>query len=145
MAARVLPAVIVLDTSFLVAFHNERDVHHAAATKVMSRFLDAEWGPGLLLEYVFLEVVTVLRLRLDVTSAVEVGETLLRARELEFLPCSELFMDSFRTMRTEREAPLSFVDATILNVARRNDPGFIATFDRDFRGLDGVRVVPESS
>ena len=137
--------MIVLDTSFLVAFHNEGDVHHGAATEVMSRFLDAEWGPGLLLEYVFLEVVTVLRLRLDLIAAVEVGETLLRARELEFLPCSEIFMESFRTMRMEREAPLSFVDATILGVARRHPPGFIATFDDDFRGLDGVRVVPESS
>ncbi len=37
---------------------------------------------------------------------------------------------------------LSFVDAAILTVARQNRPGFIATFDKDFRGQDGVTVIP---
>ena len=53
--------MIILDTSFLVAYHNERDVNHAAAGAIMSRFLTGEWGDGWLLEYVYLEVVTVLR------------------------------------------------------------------------------------
>lgn len=135
--------MIVFDTSFLVAFHNERDVHHGEATRVMSRFLTGEWGGGFLLEYVFLEAVTVLRIRLDLPSAVEVGEILLRARELDFVPCSELFMESFQTMRLERSAPLSFVDAAVVALARRHPPGFVSTFDTDFRELDGVRVVPE--
>jgi len=51
--------VLILDSSFLIAFHNKNDVHHAAATKVMEDFLRGEYGRALLLEYVFLEVVTV--------------------------------------------------------------------------------------
>ena len=47
--------MIVLDSSFLVAFHNERDAHHGAARGLMERFLEGEWGRGLLLEYVVLE------------------------------------------------------------------------------------------
>lgn len=136
--------MIVLDSSFLVAFHNERDVHHGRAVEVMDRLLADEWEAGLLLEYVFLEVVTVLRLRLDLAAAVEVGQTLLRAREVEFVSCSQLFMESFETMRVERSSPLSFVDAAVLGVARRHPPGFIATFDDDFRRFDDVRVVPEA-
>lgn len=110
----------------------------------MGRFLAGEWETGLLLEYVFLEVVTVLRLRLDLATAVEVGNTLLRARELDLAPCSEIFRQSFETIRTEQSAPLSFVDAAIVSTARRYPPGFIATFDADLCGLDGVRVVPET-
>ena len=49
--------MIVLDSSFLIAFHNERDSHHNAAYGLMERFLAGDWGRGLLLEYVFLEVV----------------------------------------------------------------------------------------
>ena len=52
--------MIVLDSSFLIGFYNERDAHHATARPLMDRFLAGEWGAGLLLEYVFLEVVTVL-------------------------------------------------------------------------------------
>jgi predicted nucleic acid-binding protein len=46
--------VIVLDTSFLVAFHNSRDVHHAEARPLMNGLVAGKWGPALLLEYVFL-------------------------------------------------------------------------------------------
>ena len=57
--------MIVLDSSFLIGFYNERDAHHGAACKLMERFLGGEWGRGLLLEYIFLEVVTVLTSRRD--------------------------------------------------------------------------------
>src|ERR1035441_353334 len=55
--------VIVLDSSFLIGFYNERDAHHAAASTLMDRFLAGTWGKGLLLEYIFLEITTVLMLR----------------------------------------------------------------------------------
>ncbi len=134
--------MIVLDSSFLIAFHNETDVHHSKAVDVMDRLVAGGWGPALLLEYVFLEVVTVLRMRLDLASAVSVGEALLRARELEFVPCSEAFMGAFETFRTERSSALSFADAAIAAVARRHPPGLVATFDDDFSVLDGLTVVP---
>ena len=54
--------MIVLDSSFRIAFHSERDAHHPAASILMGRSLNGEWGRGLLLDYVFLEVATVLLL-----------------------------------------------------------------------------------
>ncbi len=134
--------MIVLDSSFLIAFHNESDFNHSKAVGVMDRVVAGEWGPALLLEYVFLEVVTVLRMRLDLTSAVGVAEALLRAREIEFVPCSHLFVEAFETFRTERGSALSFADAAIAAVARRHPPGLVATFDNDFSVLDGLTVVP---
>ncbi len=134
--------MIVLDSSFLIAFHNETDVHHSKAVDVMDRLVAGGWGPALLLEYVFLEVVTVLRMRLDLASAVSVAEALLNAREIEFVPCSEVFMEAFETFRTERGSALSFADAPIATVARRHPPGLVATFDNDFSALDGLTVVP---
>ncbi len=108
----------------------------------MDRLVAGGWGPALLLEYVFLEVVTVLRMRLDLASAVSVAEALLRAREIEFVPCSQVFMEAFETFRTERGSALSFADAAIAAVARRHPPGLVATFDNDFSVLDGLTVVP---
>jgi len=37
---------------------------------------------------------------------------------------------------------LSVTDAAIVTVARRYGSAFVATFDVDFTGLDGVTVVP---
>ena len=65
--------MIVLDSSFLIGFHNPSDAHHRAASVLMERFLAGEWGKGLLLEYVFLEVVTVIMLRLDLAAASRTG------------------------------------------------------------------------
>jgi predicted nucleic acid-binding protein len=54
--------VIVVDSSFLIAYHTTRDVHHPAAVRAMRQLCDGECGTGLLLEDVFLEVVRVLLL-----------------------------------------------------------------------------------
>lgn len=134
--------MIVLDSSLLVAVHNQRDVHHAAATAVVERVIAGEWGRALLLEYVFLEVVTVLLARRGLPTALSVGSTLLQAREIEFAPCSDFFLDTLSTFRAQGRAGLSFTDAAIVTAARRRPPGYVATFDTDFREVAGVTVVP---
>lgn len=134
--------MIILDSSFLVAYHNTRDVHHAAAARTMVRLVGGEWGGALLLEYVCLEVATVLLARRGLAVAVDVITKLLQAREVEFVPCSDLFLDALQTFRTQVNEKLSFADAAIVTLARRRAPGYVATFDADFRGLGGLSVVP---
>ncbi|MGI9043534.1 MAG: type II toxin-antitoxin system VapC family toxin [Gemmatimonadaceae bacterium] len=133
--------MIVLDSSFIIAYHNTRDIQHPAAARTMVHLVAGQWGQPLLLEYVFLEVVTVLRARRDLTIATSVGTALLQAREVGFVACSDLFLETFDEFR-QGAGELSFVDAAIVTVARRNSPGFIATFDKDFSGQEGVTVIP---
>jgi predicted nucleic acid-binding protein len=135
--------VIVLDSSFLVAFHNERDAHHAAARASMELFLGGHWGKGLLLEYVFLEVVTVLLVRRDLATAARVGRILLDAEELEFVPCSDLFLESVKAFSTQHGTKLSFADAAIASVARARAEGRVLTFDEEFRKASGIKAVPK--
>ncbi len=135
--------MIVLDSSFLIAYHNTRDVHHAAAARAMVHLLAGQWGQALLLEYVFLEVVTVLLVRRGLAVATDVATLLLQAREVDFVACSDLFLETLQVFRDQATERLSFADAAIASVARRNAPGFVATFDRDFHELDGVSVIPE--
>jgi predicted nucleic acid-binding protein len=134
--------MIVLDSSFLVAYHNRRDVHHGAAAATMERLVAAKWGPALLLEYVFLEVVAVLLARRGLDVAVRVATILLQARDVEFVPSSDLFLDVLETFRAQRHGRLSFTDAAIVTVARNRDARFVATFDRDFRQVEGLAVLP---
>lgn len=133
--------MIVLDSSFLIAYHNTRDMHHAEAARAMVHLVAGEWGRPQLLEYVFLEVVTVLRARLGVAVALDVGERLLDANEIDFVPCSSIFVEALGIFRRE-VADLSFTDAAIVAVARSDKKGFVATFDRDFSRVSGVTVIP---
>ncbi len=107
----------------------------------MVQVLGGAWGQALLLEYVFLEVVTVLLLRRGPETAAAVADTLLGAREVQLVPCSDLFLDTLALFRGQTRGRLSFTDAAISVVARR-DAGYVLTFDTDFNAVDGIRVVP---
>ena len=132
--------MIVLDSSFLIGFHNPKDAHHAAASVLMERFLAGEWGKGLLLEYVFLEVVTVIMLRLDLAAANRTGRILLEAEELEFAPCSDFFLETLNGFSRQDGTRLSFADAALAHAARTRADGQILTFDAEFRKLPSMRV-----
>ena len=134
--------MVVLDSSFLIAFHNRRDVHHDAAAEAMEELLAGAWGQAVLLEYVFLEVVTVLLARRGLGVATTVGTVLLEAPEIDFVPCSEFFLETLAIFRSQRDGNLSFTDAAIVAAAHRKHAEFVATFDRDFDGVAEVRVVP---
>jgi len=111
----------------------------------MRDLLAGKWDRALLLEYVFLEVVTVLMVRRSVAVASAVATILMQARELEFVACSDLFLDALATFQSQGEAGLSFTDAAIITVAQRFRSSCIATFDSDFRKIHGVSVVPAGS
>jgi len=136
--------VIVPDSSFLVGFHNGRDAHHDTACALMERFLKGEWDRGLLLEYVFLEVATVLLVRRDPGVAARVGTLLLDAGELDFVACSDLFSDVFDTFTHQGSTRLSFADAAIAHVARERAGGLVLTFDEELGKLPGIQVPTES-
>ena len=133
--------MVVLDSSFLIAYHNQRDIHHPVAAPAMERLVRGEWGRVLLLEYVFLEVVTVLLARRGIQTATSVATALLQAGEVDFVPCSDVFLETWDTFRGQAGNALSFTDAAIVTVARQRG-GRVATFDADFRDLDGISVVP---
>ena len=134
--------MIVLDSSFLIAFYNDRDSQHGAARGLMREFLSGRWGRGLLPEYVFLEVVTVLLVRRDLATAVRTGHLLLEAQELEFVPCSDVFVDTLQLFGSQKNTALSFADAAIAVIARTRAEGQVLTFDAGFRKMKGLRPEP---
>jgi predicted nucleic acid-binding protein len=114
--------VVVLDSSFLVAYHNTRDVHHPAAAATMQRVAAGEWGRALVLEYVLAEVATVLLARRGLETAARVAAALLGSREVDFAPCSNFFSETLETFTRQASGSLSFVDAAIVVVASRHPP-----------------------
>lgn len=109
----------------------------------MKRLVAGDWGEALLLEYVYLEVVTVIAARRSSATALGVGETLLRAREVEFVPCSEHFAASVEMFGRVADLGLSFVDAAIVTVARARGASLVATFDADFARVDDLEMLPK--
>lgn len=134
--------VLVLDSSFLVALANERDVHHAAARKLQEQVERGSWKSASLHEYVFLESVTVLLARRGHDLAVRFGQALLESREVELVLASDSFAQTWETFRDEARGGLSFTDAALVALARSRAGSAIATFDEGLRRVKGVRAVP---
>jgi predicted nucleic acid-binding protein len=133
--------VIVVDSSFLIGFYNDRDAHHESARALMRDLLAGRWGKGLLLEYVFLEVVTVLLLRVNRVAATDVAQILLEAEELEFVPCSEFFSETVTKFTKQVKTRLSFVDMAIALVAGDRTEGLVLSFDEEFRKLPAIHLA----
>lgn len=134
--------MIVLDASFVVAYFNEDDVHHVAAVGAWPDVVDGRWGPVLLPEYIFLEVVTVLASRRGLERAVSGGTQLLDASQFEFVNCSPYFLSAFEAFRIQRSTKMSLADASVLAIAKARSADHVATFDRDFRKVPGISVIP---
>lgn len=108
----------------------------------MESLLRGDFGRLLLIEYVFLEVVTVLLARRGRRAALDVADILLDAEEVDFMPCSELFRATLREFRTHSAARLSFADAAIVAAAQRHAAEYVATFDEGFRDIKGITMIP---
>jgi predicted nucleic acid-binding protein len=133
--------VIFLDSSAIIAFKNADDIHHKSAVQVFERIANGEYGQAVITEFIFSEVVTVLLLRVDLETAAAAGRVLEEAEEISILSGSRLFEGGWRVFQEQKGTELSFVDASSIACMVERGIKFIATFDKDFKKVDGVNVV----
>jgi len=125
----------LLDTSFLVAYLCERDVHHARAKDLFGR-LRGEVVP-VMTDVVFGETVTVLARRSKEWAfsfeAVVRDLMGLAERMARFAVYMLQEFDQVVDLVVESKGELSFNDALLVVGARQEGIGGIITFDEDFK------------
>ena len=133
--------MIFLDSSAIIAYKNADDINHKKAADIFQKLNAGDYGVGVISEFVFSEVTTVLALRRSMDAAKEVGNILLEARELEIMRASEVFERSWEIFSNQENTGLSFVDASNLACMGLRGIKKIATFDKDFVKIRSVEVV----
>lgn len=133
--------MIFLDSSAIIAYKNADDINHKKASDIFQKLNAGDYGIGVISEFVFSEVMTVLALRKSMEAAKEVGNVLLGAREIEIMKASEVFERSWEIFSNQEDTGLSFVDASNLACMEMRRIRKIATFDKDFLGRSEVEVV----
>lgn len=133
--------MIFLDSSAIIAYKNADDINHKKAAALFQKLNVGEYGIGVISEFVFSEVTTVLALRRSMEAAKEVGNVLLEAREIEIMKASEVFERTWEIFSSQEDSGLSFVDASNLACMEMRGIRKIATFDKDFLGRSEVEVV----
>ncbi len=133
--------MIFLDSSAIIAYKNADDINHEKALAIFQKLNAGDYGIGVISEFVFSEVTTVLALRKSMEAAKEVGNILLEAREIEIMKASEVFERSWEMFSDQENTGLSFVDASNLACMEMRKIRKIATFDKDFVRIRSVEVV----
>ena len=133
--------MIFLDSSAIIAYKNADDINHKKASDIFQKLNAGNYGIGVISEFVFSEVTTVLALRKSMDAAKEVGNILLEAREIEIMRASEVFERSWEIFSNQENTGLSFVDASNLACMEIRKIRKIATFDKDFAKIRSAEVV----
>ena len=133
--------MIFLDSSAIIAYKNADDINHTKSANIFQKLNAGEYGIGVISEFVFSEVTTVLALRKSLESAKEVGNVLLEAKEIEIMKASEVFERTWKIFLDQENTGFSFVDASNLACMEIRKIRKIATFDKDFLSVRSVEVV----
>jgi predicted nucleic acid-binding protein len=134
--------MILLDSSVIIAYRNQDDVRHSDALRLFSELGKGRYAGGLVTDYIVLEIVTVVKRLMGHDAAVETGEALLGAGDITVMRSTQLFPHAWREFKARSGTDLSFVDASSLAAMKLAGVTRIATFDREFRKVKGIEVVP---
>jgi predicted nucleic acid-binding protein len=133
--------MIILDTSFIVAFYNTRDENHEKAVKLMEDITKGKYGNLYITDYIFDESVTVIFIRLkSLSKTIKIGEVVRKSVEMLEVE-RRVFEDAWKLFKTQRKTVFSFTDCTTLSIMRKRNIKNIATFDKDFKEIKEINVI----
>ncbi len=108
--------MIILDSSFLIAFKVKNDAHHEKADALMKPIVSDRYGKPMITDYIFDETVTGIFIRSkNLKLSVEYGEELLRSLEVVLVD-QDLFRAAWKIFSGEKNTELSFTDSTTVAV-----------------------------
>jgi len=138
----------VIDSNVLLGLIDKKDKWHAAASALAQTFIEAEWEV-IYLDCVLNEVISVLGRRLeeraDMRSFVSLTDKLQRIvpeKTIEWLyTCVPEYYSRILQLIRVNEGRLNFHDALIYLFMQRHKVVFIASFDKDFDELMGIKRI----
>jgi uncharacterized protein len=131
--------MIMLDTSFVVAYFNTNDQNHGRAVHTAKDM--AAKNPELCVtDYIFGEIVTVSLLRLkDIKKAARIGSAIMRYCNI--ISADRSVFDEAWNAFSGQQMQMSFTDCITVATMRDQRIQEIATFDKDFTKIDGITVI----
>lgn len=133
--------MIFLDSGVIISYKNADDINHKKALEIFHNISKGKYGKAFISDFIFSEVTTVLALKINLKTAVEVGNVLLDAREIEIVNASDVVERAWEIFKEQGNTNLSFVDASILACMELRNIKRIATFDKDFLKIESLDVV----
>ena len=133
--------MILLDSSFIIAYKVEDDEHHEKASRLIDKIVTGEYGPPVITDYIFDESITVVFNKThQLKIAIGLGNELMGA--LDILPINkDIFEKAWNIFKEQENTKFSFTDCTILSFMKEMKINNIATFDKEFEKITSVSII----
>ena len=118
--------VIVLDSSFLIAFYLAQDSQHKNALKLAEQNIEET---ALLSETILFETLTVLNYKAGIELAKEAYQELMANKYVRFFHFTELEKDEILNEFFNQKSKLSFADVSVIYLARKSKSKVLAFDD----------------
>ena len=116
--------MIIFDSNIWIAFYHENDTLHDKAKKLFQTTTGIVWVP----EYIFIEVCSVLHMRVDKKMADAFSDRLATSNRAILTPINTELFSAMRTyFRDGKHLGLSFIDVSLLYLSQFHT---VHTFDK---------------
>ena len=133
--------MILLDTSFLVAYFNQRDENHPKVMNIIKDIVEKKFGTLCMTDYIFDETVTVSLIKMkNLDRATRIGDYLLKALETIRIE-EDVFLEAWKIFHSQKGTKLGFTDCTTIAAMRYRNIDNIATFDEDFTKINDINCI----
>jgi predicted nucleic acid-binding protein len=121
---------VLIDTSFFIAYINNRDKNHEGSRKLAAEIFSGKYGQFIITDHIFDETITTCLHRLKNKSKIEqLGYHILNS-EIKLLQINEeLFMESWDMFKKYH---YSFTDCTSAALSKKLKINHIAAYDHHF-------------
>jgi predicted nucleic acid-binding protein len=137
-----MPRYALIDTGAIFALANRKDKHHAAAQKVFREWTTQRNG-WIVLDWVFIESMTLLKARLDATVTLRFGQQLRRNPLYRWVRIqSDDELEIWNVFQKYSDKEWSYTDCGLFVMAQRLRTAEVFTFDEHFKQMPGIVRLP---
>ena len=134
---------IFIDTGIFIAYANKKDEHHTDASNLLEKIMKNKYGMAFTSDYVFSETVTYVQHKTkDITKSKDLGDLILGNKEKNIpsfitllVITPDTLQDTWKSFLKYKDKELSFVDCASIELVKKKNIEYIASFDSDFDGI----------
>ncbi|MHA1169564.1 MAG: type II toxin-antitoxin system VapC family toxin [Candidatus Hodarchaeales archaeon] len=142
---------IFLDTSFIAAYLNTRDSKNKQASELWMDILKNKWGYPITSDYVVSECFTLLLSRRKNLSLMKELHSFIHGDTSRKIPgiiqfykvTQKMYDQTWKVFERYNNPELSFTDLTIIEICKKFQIEYLASYDRDFKGK--IILLPHQS